>query len=385
MDALIGQTVDGRYVIKRLLARGGMGQIYACEQIPLGRTVALKVLQAAHVGPKHIARLQKRFFLEASTYAKLRHPNTVTIYDYGQMPDPAGGEPLLYMTMEYIDGIPLHKALRLGPFTPERALRVAREIARSLSEAHAIGFVHRDLKPSNIMLVQTDIGESVKVLDFGIVKVLNAEFGITRENSIVGTPRYMAPEQIREGTVDGRSDIYSLGVVLYEMLGGIPPFAAAASTKELLAHLNAPVPSFLERTGVVVPTAVQGLVFQCLSKRPWDRFPDADTLREAIDALLPEVAGLPAAKASSDVLERVVPATKPSEPRPPESEDDSPPPSAPPSREPPPPPPSLEQKKSRRRGGWSAALALGGGFLFGALALGVLAVLIAVGWMVAGA
>lgn len=285
-DPLLGRLVAGKYRVGRLIARGGMGRIYLAEQMPLGRAVALKVLDARYVQSDQDPEFQKRFLLEASTCARLTHHNTVKVYDYGRIEDVA--EETYFMVMEYIDGRTLRQALKdYGHFPAGRALRVTREIARSLREAHRLGVVHRDLKPSNVMLVASDEGESVKVLDFGIAKVIRDDTSdLTQGGKFLGSPRYMSPEVIRHTDVDTRSDIYSLGVLLYEMLAGRPPFAGEKSVATMMSHLSDPVPHIKERTGVDVPVQVEAIARRCLEKEPRNRIQSADELIAVIDQLI---------------------------------------------------------------------------------------------------
>ena len=285
-DPLLGRLVAQKYRVSRLIARGGMGRIYLAEQEPLGRVVALKVLDARYVQSDQDPEFQKRFLLEASTCARLTHPNTVKVYDYGRIEEIA--DETYFMVMEYIDGRTLRQALKdFGHFPAGRALRVTREVARSLREAHRLGVVHRDLKPSNIMLVPSDEGESVKVLDFGIAKVIRDDVSdLTQGGKFLGSPRYMSPEVIRHTAVDTRSDIYSLGVLLYEMLCGRPPFAGEKSVATMMAHLSDPVPSIKDRAGVDVAVQVEAIARRCLEKEPRNRIQSADDLIAVIDQLI---------------------------------------------------------------------------------------------------
>src|SRR6201992_3318 len=167
-DPLIGRVVNDRFKITALIARGGMGKVYRAEQAPLGRVCAVKVLNPSYAGEQD-PEFHKRFFLEASIASKLTHPNTVTIFDYGKTDDD-----IYYIAMELLEGRTLHRALReQGPFLPDRTMHIARQICRSLREAHGMGVIHRDLKPANVYLLQHgDEGDVVKVLDFGLVKNL---------------------------------------------------------------------------------------------------------------------------------------------------------------------------------------------------------------------
>lgn len=291
-DPLVGQLVSGRYRVERLIARGGMGSIYRAEQVPLGRKVALKVLVPAMLRAEDTGELRRRFLREAETCARLRHPNTVTVYDYGTLPLPAGpgreaGEGL-YIAMEFVEGRTLSRALKEdGPFSAERVARVGRQIAKSLREAHAMGVVHRDLKPGNVMLtaVRRDDGtEAVKVLDFGVAKLMGDNTdGLTMAGSFVGSPRYASPEQIQEADVDGRSDLYSLGVVMYELLAGAPPFQATDTIRMLMQHVRDTPPPLAEKVPGVSP-ALTNLIHALLEKRPEDRPANAEAVLDALRA-----------------------------------------------------------------------------------------------------
>lgn len=269
----MGSTVADKYVVESRLASGGMGVIYEARQEPLDREVALKVLSLRHGEVDE--DFERRFYLEAATCAKLNHPNIVVIHDYGRLSPAQGGA--CFMVMELIDGRTITKAVvQDGPFEPLRALRVARDIAQALRTAHRRGVIHRDLKPSNVMLEHTPEGERVKVLDFGLVKVLRDEQEqITQEGEFLGSPKYMAPEQIDHSEVDARADLYSLGVVLYVMLSGHAPFEHREPMRNLLAHVHDEVPP-LSTHGVEVTEAISALVMKCLEKNPDDRFQSAE-------------------------------------------------------------------------------------------------------------
>ncbi len=247
VDLLLGKTIAGRYHLERLIAKGGMGRVYLATQHPLQRKVAVKVLaQRGDIASD--PNFVRRFFLEAAVCARLAHPNIVTMHDYGE-----GSDGQLFMAMEYLDGDPLSAEIkRGGALDEERAASITLFIARALREAHAHGIIHRDLKPGNIMLLRgkdDEAVDAVKVLDFGLVKVFQtedsfpadlADLDLTRAGMLLGSPRYMSPEQVRNEALDPRTDIYSLGIILYQMLAGRTPFNGRTSVDIMHAHLHDP-------------------------------------------------------------------------------------------------------------------------------------------------
>lgn len=288
-DDLIGSLVGGKYRVQSQLAKGGMGSIYRCTQEPLGRTVALKVLSPGHTNYTRRQIDETRFFREATITSRLTHPHTVVIHDYGTLEAEAG----FFLVMEFLDGHSLATVIeRDAPMPPARALHILRQIVGSLKEAHAAGVVHRDVKPQNIILVhRAGDPDYVKVVDFGLVKTVGeADERVTEQGVVIGSPLYMSPEQIFDGPVDGRSDIYSLGVVAYELLAGRPPFVREAGSQGLgdiiRGHMSQPPPPFHEiRHDLDIPGDLEAAIRRCLAKKPEGRFPDADSLLEALDAV----------------------------------------------------------------------------------------------------
>jgi serine/threonine-protein kinase len=266
---MIGRVIHEKYKITSLLARGGMGKVYKALQSPLDRVCAVKVLTPPQ-NESVDGQFHKRFFLEASIGARLTHPNTVTIFDYGVADDG-----VYFIAMEYLEGKTLSKVLREeGPFNEERTTHIARQICRSLREAHTLGVVHRDLKPANVYLLQHgDESDVVKVLDFGLVK--NVEEGsedLTQTGLFMGSPKYMSPEQVKGEHVDGRADVYALGVMMFEMLTGHVPFEKAKQLDTLLAHVHDPVPALKDKKAdLEVSEAIEALITRCLQKNPADR------------------------------------------------------------------------------------------------------------------
>jgi eukaryotic-like serine/threonine-protein kinase len=265
-DQLIGRTISGRYRVKRLLGQGGMGKVYQAKQIALGRDVALKVLGAKYVGNAD-PEFHKRFFHEAAIMAKLKCPNTVTVFEYGCDQD------VYFIAMELVSGKPLDRELRKGPMAIDRILTIVVQVCRSLREAHSKGIVHRDLKPANVILTMGDDGEeTVKLLDFGLAKRLTT-VEETNPNLVPGSPKYMSPELIRQQPVDGRADIYALGVMLYQMLTGVVPFDREDPLDILRAHLNEQPPAMnLVNPNVRIPPRMDKLVMRCLAKDPALRY-----------------------------------------------------------------------------------------------------------------
>src|SRR5690606_3684992 len=232
---LVGREIAGRYRITKKLGEGGMGAVYRGEQLSLKRAVAVKVLRPELGSNQMILR---RFNAEAEAVAKLSHPNTVNIYDFGQDTDGS-----LFIAMGCVEGRALRAVVqREAPVPPRRALAIALQVAASLSDAHAHSIVHRDLKPDNVMLQERGRQKDVvRVLDFGIAKLREDDRGtqvaMTQAGDMLGTPQYMAPEQIRGEAIDGRTDIYALGCMIYEMVTGRMPYEAQTVMAMLSKHL----------------------------------------------------------------------------------------------------------------------------------------------------
>ena len=284
-SGFIGRQVAGRYRILDKLGEGGMGAVYRAEQISLKRTVALKVLKSELSAEPGLVR---RFNAEAELAAKLNHPNTVTLYDFGQDVDGS-----LFIAMEFLEGRSLRELLlKEGPLPAARALAITDQVCASLSDAHGRGIVHRDLKPDNVMLVQ--IGKRsdvVRVLDFGIAKLRDEQGDITampmtRAGDLLGTPQYMAPEQIRGEKVDARTDVYALGAMLYEMVTGRLPFEGPSLMAILSKHLTElPVPPDLRRPDLAIPPPLCRVIMDSLQKDPAARPVTMEALSERLTAL----------------------------------------------------------------------------------------------------
>jgi serine/threonine-protein kinase len=274
-DPLLGRILSEKYAIVGYIGQGGFGAVYRAVQEPIGQIVAVKVVRDA---VRERANQLKRFAREARAVAALRHHNTVRLFDFGR------DREQLFMVLEYINGRSLKQILRSeGALSPERAVRIIRQVAESLQEAHDVGVVHRDLKPANIMLTRSPFGdEVVKVLDFGLAKLLNdaVDNKLTAMGHTVGSPAYMAPEQIN-GTTRRQSDIYALGVVLFEALMGKKPFDARDRQRLIMAHLSAPVPQLKG-----VPPALAAVVHKAMAKRAEQRFEDGAEMAAALTAAL---------------------------------------------------------------------------------------------------
>jgi serine/threonine protein kinase/Tfp pilus assembly protein PilF len=277
---LVGRTVaDGRYEVVRQIGEGGMGAVYLARQVTMDRMVALKIIRADAVkSPDAAARFQR----EMKLTARIEHANTIRVYDFGEI------EGQLYLTMELLRGRSLGAVLaEAGRLPLDRIVRVAAQMARALQAAHSEGVVHRDLKPDNVMLIE-QYGEHdvVKVLDFGIAKSLEEGQGaMTEAGAVVGTPRYLSPEQAKGTAIDTRSDLYSLGIMLYEMASGQVPFNTPSLTGLLVAHVTE-VPAPLTQ---IMPDAHPGLaalVDELLRKDPADRPQSAKEVEVRLEALV---------------------------------------------------------------------------------------------------
>ncbi|MEM9073906.1 MAG: serine/threonine-protein kinase [Myxococcota bacterium] len=291
-DPLLGRTVADRYVVQSRIGSGGMGTVYRATQTGLGRAVALKLLrEEVSWDPDTITR----FHREAKAMSLLVHPNTVRVFDFGQTPDGT-----LYLAMELLEGDLLTQRIEAdGGMSPPLAIRIVRQILASLHEAHAKGIIHRDLKPDNIFLAQVEGHEDVvvKVLDFGIAKVFEGENQFdqleTQAGTVFGTPRYMSPEQAQGKTLDARSDIYSVGVLLYQMLTGLAPFrdddAVVVMAKHIRDKPEPPVKVAPERR---IPPSLNRAVLKSLEKAPEKRFQDASAFIKALDKCIEDAVAM---------------------------------------------------------------------------------------------
>jgi serine/threonine protein kinase len=293
---VVGATISGRYKVEKMLGEGGMGAVYLVQHTAMRKRFALKVLnsQTAQM-PEMVARFER----EAMAAAHVEHPNITVAVDFGKTDDGA-----LYLVLEYLEGHRLRDALAAGPLDIPRALHIARQIASALERSHELGIVHRDLKPENIMLVSRQGDRDfVKVLDFGLAKVANVEPGtdapaqaLTKVGTIFGTPKYMAPEQCVGGPVDGRSDLYALGLILFEMLTGVQAFSGKDALRTITLQLTAPTPSMRSvAPSVTVPASIEAVVKRLTEKQPESRYGSATEVLATLAQLVEKEGILPPA------------------------------------------------------------------------------------------
>ncbi|HYP90607.1 MAG TPA: protein kinase, partial [Polyangiaceae bacterium] len=279
--SLVGTVLAGRYRIEHLLGSGGMGSVYRAEHVLMRKACAVKVL---HREMTQVKEIVARFEREAVAAARIEHPNVATATDFGQLDDGS-----FYLVLEFIEGRSLGKLIaELGTLPEERALLITRQIADALSAAHRAGIVHRDLKPDNVMLIAKEGGSDVvKVLDFGIAKVTIEDKAaeqpaLTRLNTVMGTPEYMSPEQARGEAVDLRADLYTVGVILYEMLSGTSPFRHEEFVVVLTKKLTEDPPPLPQ----TVTPATRQLVSRLLQRSPAERPASASDIVAAVDSIL---------------------------------------------------------------------------------------------------
>ena len=289
-EHLVGKTFLGRYEIIRMLGEGGMGMVFLARQTDLGRQVVVKVMH------DHVAcdpKFRERFTRETLLMARFQHPYAVTLYD-ASLNDPQGP----CIVMEYIKGVTLDALLQKnGRLNPGRVARLLGQLCEVLFAAHSVGIIHRDLKPANLMVVDPETPyEKIKVMDFGLAKLLDGyatpslhKVSETGAEFAVGTPGYISPEQVRGEELDHRSDLYSVGVLLFEMLTGRLPFTGNETMDVLLAHATEAPPTFAEMAAPSwIPPEVEGVVRCCLAKNPKDRPTSARDLQERFTKALQE-------------------------------------------------------------------------------------------------
>ena len=276
-DSLVGTTLAGKYRIDARLNEGGMGTVYRGTHVLMDKTVAIKVLRPSLAADEKIVA---RFSREARAASRISHPNALTVTDFGE--DESGH---VFLVMEYLSGKTLKQVIReVGTLPLARVVDITRQIGDALNAAHEQGVIHRDLKSDNIMLVDTMAGDHAKVLDFGIAKINEpdgtVDTNLTAPNLVIGTPQYMSPEQCSQDVeIDARSDIYSLGVILFEMLVGHVPFSGDSPTMVMMKHLQEPVPSVMEERSDV-PPSVARVVSRALAKVRDNRYQNVATLIE---------------------------------------------------------------------------------------------------------
>ncbi|ATB36594.1 serine/threonine protein kinase [Cystobacter fuscus] len=311
VDPRIGTVLQERYRILQRISAGGMGVVYRGERIELGRAVAIKFL---HSWMATEPSFQRRFQIEAQAMSRLSHPCCVSVIDFGVQ----DGAP--FMVMDFVTGQPLRTLLReSGPLPVKRALGIVRQVLAGLAHAHAQNIVHRDIKPDNLILAEaTGLGDQLRILDFGLAKLRDTVSGLTT-GLAVGTPSYMAPEQIRAGEIDARTDLYAVGVLLFELLTGAKPFDSERMTEVMRQHQEDAPPTL----GSIQPEAgfsqeLEAVVHKAMAKKPGDRFQSASDFAAALDAL-PDVGApseAPRVKAHTPSPSSGHEATVPSRPQP---------------------------------------------------------------------
>ncbi len=302
-EDLEGKRLADRYDVGEIMATGGMGTVYRATQLGLGRPVALKVLRQHSSWDRDTVQ---RFHREAKTMSLLVHPNTVRVIDFGETP-----EGLLYLAMEYLEGRTLSQAIRERELGVQDAVDITAQILSSLKEAHEKGVIHRDLKPDNIFLTEDPSSDEplVKVLDFGIAKIIGRDVNFdaleTQAGTVFGTPKYMSPEQAQGHELDGRSDLYAVGSLLYAMLTGAPPFDDPDAVVVMAQHIRKRPKSPREKVpSAPIPPGLDRVVMKALAKAPGDRYPNAGAFLQALNAASPAVRAFASASRFTRAVDR---------------------------------------------------------------------------------
>lgn len=277
-DKYIGKTLLNQFEVLGVCGSGSMGTVYKARQAEIDRTVAVKIL---HPQLANQPEAVLRFHREAKIISNLNHPNIVHIYLFGHLPD---GN--LYIVQEFVDGRSLGSEMK-QTFSVLRTIHIAKQILSAIGEAHAVGVIHRDLKPENIMLTRIgDDADYVKILDFGVAKKIVTQTFATKEGLIFGSPKYISPEAAMGEKIDARSDLYSVGVILYQMLAGQLPYRGATPIELLMEHVNAqPPPLRSQSKASDVPVELEGIIMRLLAKDPLSRYATASSTREALDSV----------------------------------------------------------------------------------------------------
>ena len=283
-DDYIGKLVANKYKVELMLGEGGMGKVYKANQLALDKPVVLKVLRQALLGDE---RTVARFQREAKAASRLNHPNSISVLDFGQAEDGA-----MYIAMEYVQGKDLHQILsREWPLAEARVVRIMTQVLSALADAHTAGVIHRDLKPENIMVEQRrNEADFVKVLDFGIAKIIDGSDdegpALTRAGFVCGTPEYMSPEQARGAKLDHRSDLYAVGVILYQLTSGLLPFDSDSAVGFATKHLvEIPLPPSKRRPEAKISPGMERLIMRAMAKNPDERPQTAEQFRAELLAL----------------------------------------------------------------------------------------------------
>jgi len=283
-EQLVGQLVEGRYRVERVLGHGGMGTVYACRHVVVGKALAMKVLRPPRSG--HNEGILQRFIREAQTANALKSRHIIETTDFGQLPDGP-----FFVVMELLEGFDLQHAMRNNRLNAAEFLHVFVQIADTLEVVHASGIVHRDLKPDNVFLVtENNDPLFVKLLDFGIAKVLNSGSShLTEEGMVLGTPHYMAPEQARSDTIDSRADIYAFGIMMYRAFTGRLPFVADSAIGVMTRHaMDTPEPP---SRFMAIDRNLETLMLRCMAKRPEERPQRMSEVSQELRMLLMKMTG----------------------------------------------------------------------------------------------